>query len=199
MSRKKELSLREALDLLQKLSSEISDVITDDFSDEEVAANNNLLEFSSIGRGRSTADTFCGIMSLPSPLEKFRTYTEMLFNSTQFTCEKSMRNSVEQATRIEGSYDIDVALNDSWQKRGYQSLSGIVTVTSVDTAQVIDFEVFSKHCRYKTAFNSAREPSCIANDSGTSRAMERKSVMTIFERSEDHYGVHYTKYLDDGD
>ncbi|GFS53566.1 hypothetical protein TNCV_730251 [Trichonephila clavipes] len=42
---KKKLSLQEALDLLQNLPSEISDVPTDDFSDEEFPAN-NLLEFS---------------------------------------------------------------------------------------------------------------------------------------------------------
>ncbi|GFY27238.1 hypothetical protein TNCV_2068591 [Trichonephila clavipes] len=42
---KKKLSLQEALDLLQNLPSEISDVLTDDFSDEEVPAN-YLLKFS---------------------------------------------------------------------------------------------------------------------------------------------------------
>ncbi|GFV35070.1 hypothetical protein TNCV_2304221 [Trichonephila clavipes] len=42
---KKAQSLQEALDLLQNLPSEISDVLTNDFSDEEVPAN-NLLECS---------------------------------------------------------------------------------------------------------------------------------------------------------
>ncbi|GFU85804.1 hypothetical protein TNCV_2036351 [Trichonephila clavipes] len=42
---KKEVSLQEALDLLQNLPSETSDVLTDDFSDEEVPEN-NLLEVS---------------------------------------------------------------------------------------------------------------------------------------------------------
>ncbi|GFU99684.1 hypothetical protein TNCV_3597551 [Trichonephila clavipes] len=55
------------------------------------------------------------------------------------------------------------ALNGSWQIRGYQSLNGI----DPDTGKVIDFEVFSKHCRCKTAFNSVHKPSCIANYSGT--------------------------------
>ncbi|GFW51868.1 uncharacterized protein TNCV_1188001 [Trichonephila clavipes] len=110
-----------------------------------------------------------------------------------------MRNSVEEATRIEDSHDIAVDLDSSLQKRGYQSLNGIVTATSVDTGKAIDFEVFSKHCRCKIAFISTHEPSCIANDNGTSGSMEGKSVMTIFERSKAHYGVRYTKYLGDGD
>ncbi|GFV00283.1 hypothetical protein TNCV_2117371 [Trichonephila clavipes] len=45
ISGKKKLCLREALDLLQNLLSEINDVLTDDFSDEKVPAN-YLLEFS---------------------------------------------------------------------------------------------------------------------------------------------------------
>ncbi|GFU56837.1 hypothetical protein TNCV_2540071 [Trichonephila clavipes] len=42
MSGKKNLGLQEALDLLQHLSSEISDVLTNEFSDEELPANNLL-------------------------------------------------------------------------------------------------------------------------------------------------------------
>ncbi|GFY14468.1 transposable element Tc3 transposase [Trichonephila clavipes] len=108
---------------------------------------------------------------------------------------KSIKNSVEESTRTEGSHDIDVALDDSWQKRGYQSLNGIVTATSVDTGKVIDFEVFSKHCRFKTAINSAHEPSCVANVSGTSGGVEVKSVMTIFERSEAPYMAFVTQNI----
>ncbi|GFU85173.1 hypothetical protein TNCV_1554361 [Trichonephila clavipes] len=44
-SLEKKLSLQEALDLLQNVSSEINHVLTEDFSDEEVLAN-YLLEFS---------------------------------------------------------------------------------------------------------------------------------------------------------
>ncbi|GFX51909.1 uncharacterized protein TNCV_3063261 [Trichonephila clavipes] len=109
-------------------------------------------------------------------------------------------NMEGKATRIESSHDIDVALYGSWQKRGYQSLSGILTATSVDTEKVVDFEAFSKHCRCKTTFDSSdHEPSCTASDSATSGGMEVKSIMTIFERSEAHFGVRYTKYLGDGD
>ncbi|GFW50720.1 hypothetical protein TNCV_2890221 [Trichonephila clavipes] len=42
---KKKLGLLEALHLLQNLPTEISDDITEDFSDEEISAN-NLLEIS---------------------------------------------------------------------------------------------------------------------------------------------------------
>ncbi|GFT45943.1 hypothetical protein TNCV_3535261 [Trichonephila clavipes] len=79
--------------------------------------------FRSIEKGHSAAETFCGPMNLPSPPEKFRTNTELLFDSTKFTCEKSVRNSVVEATRIEGICDITIASDGSRQKRGYQSLN----------------------------------------------------------------------------
>ncbi|GFW01833.1 hypothetical protein TNCV_60851 [Trichonephila clavipes] len=40
--------------------------------------------------------------------------------------------------------DLAVAVDGSWQKRGFSSKNGLVTVTSVDTGKVIDVEVFSK-------------------------------------------------------
>ncbi|GFU56293.1 hypothetical protein TNCV_582271 [Trichonephila clavipes] len=38
----------------------------------------------SIERGRSAVETFCGLINVPSPPEKFRTYAELLFVSTKF-------------------------------------------------------------------------------------------------------------------
>ncbi|GFW60599.1 hypothetical protein TNCV_569451 [Trichonephila clavipes] len=46
---------------------------------------------------------------------------------------------------------------------------------------------------------AVHESSGIANDSGTSGGMEGRSIMTIFERSEAHNLVRFTKYLGDGD
>ncbi|GFX12581.1 hypothetical protein TNCV_3157021 [Trichonephila clavipes] len=70
-----------------------------------------VLAFISFGRDRTAAEIFCVLMNLPSPPEKLRTYTEMLFNSTKFACEKSIRKCVEEAPRIDRNRDITVALN----------------------------------------------------------------------------------------
>ncbi|GFU47734.1 hypothetical protein TNCV_4464851 [Trichonephila clavipes] len=140
---------------------------------------NNLYENKSIGRVCSAAETSCGLtVNLLSPPEKFRNHTELLFDPSKFTCEKSMRNPIEKATRLEGSRDVDIALDGSWQKRGHQSLNGIVTATSFDTtdsfAPMVFFNCFRKNHRCKTAFTSAHEPSCIAINSGLSGGIELK-------------------------
>ena len=41
--------------------------------------------------------------------------------------------------------DVKVTCNATWQKRGHQSLYGVVVVASWETGQVLDIEVLSKY------------------------------------------------------
>ncbi|GFT50316.1 uncharacterized protein TNCV_1024391 [Trichonephila clavipes] len=62
---------------------------------------------------------------------------------------KLCTNETEPSATVDendGKRDLAVAVDGSWQKRGFSSKNGLVTVTSVDTGKVIDVEVFSKHC-----------------------------------------------------
>ncbi|GFU68859.1 uncharacterized protein TNCV_1548431 [Trichonephila clavipes] len=63
--------------------------------------------------------------------------------ATRETCEHSMAEAVREAVdENDGKRDLAVAVEGSWQKRGFSSKNGLVTVTSVDTGKVIDVEVF---------------------------------------------------------
>ena len=44
---------------------------------------------------------------------------------------------------------IDTALSSdgSWQKRGYSSLNGVVTVISMDNGKILDIEIMTRTCR----------------------------------------------------
>ncbi|GFS59075.1 uncharacterized protein TNCV_69661 [Trichonephila clavipes] len=71
--------------------------------------------------------------------------------ATRETCEHSMAEAVREAVdENDGKRDLAVAVDGSWQKRGFSSKNGLVTVISVDTGKVIDVEVFSKHCICRT-------------------------------------------------
>ncbi|GFT49063.1 uncharacterized protein TNCV_4178611 [Trichonephila clavipes] len=61
--------------------------------------------------------------------------------ATRETCEHSMAEAVREAVD-ENDGKRDLAVDGSWQKRGFSSKNGLVTVTSVDTGKVIDVEVF---------------------------------------------------------
>ncbi|GFU20784.1 uncharacterized protein NPIL_471481 [Nephila pilipes] len=87
-----------------------------------------------IGKGAESAVMFCGIMNLPPPPTKFTKFNNILLQAARETCEESMAEAVHEAVEEnEGGRDIAVAVDGSWQKRGFSSKNGVVTVTSVDT------------------------------------------------------------------
>ncbi|GFT97194.1 uncharacterized protein TNCV_3858491 [Trichonephila clavipes] len=151
-----------------------------------------------IGKGAEAARMFCGIMNLPPPPTKFSKYNKMLLGATKDVCDATMKNAVKEAVQENQNIrDIPVAVDGTWQKRGYSSMNGVVTVTSVDTGKVIDTEILSKHCVCKD--KKKHGPVCKKNFNGYSGRMEVDGALSIFQRSVQRYDVRYTKYLGDGD
>ncbi|GFV02246.1 uncharacterized protein TNCV_3455691 [Trichonephila clavipes] len=151
-----------------------------------------------IGKGAESARMFCGIMNFPPPPTKFSKYNHILLQATRETCEHSMAEAVREAVdENDGKGDLAVAVDGSWQKRGFSSKNGLVTVTSVDTGKVIDVEVFSKHCVCPNKTKHLQN--CKRNFEGYSGKMEVAGALSIFQRSQSLYNVRYTKYLGDGD
>ncbi|GFW41349.1 uncharacterized protein TNCV_1003401 [Trichonephila clavipes] len=107
---------------------------------------------------------------------------------------EAVREAVDEN---DGKRDLAVAVDGSWQKRGFSSKNGLVTVTSVDTGKVIDVEVFSKHCICPNKTKHLQN--CKRNFEGYSGKMEVAGALSIFQRSQSLYNVRYTKYLGDGD
>ncbi|GFT78343.1 uncharacterized protein TNCV_655611 [Trichonephila clavipes] len=107
---------------------------------------------------------------------------------------EAVREAVDEN---DGKRDLAVAVDGSWQKRGFSSKNGLVTVTSVDTGKVIDVEVFQNIVFVRTKpsiFKIVREIF-----EGYSGKMEVAGALSIFQRSQSLYNVRYTKYLRDGD
>ncbi|GFV39206.1 uncharacterized protein TNCV_4328121 [Trichonephila clavipes] len=151
-----------------------------------------------IGKGAESARMFCGIMNLPPPPTKFSKYNHILLQATRETCEHSMAEAVREAVdENDGKRELAVAVDGSWQKRGFSSKNGLLTVTSVDTGKVIDVEVFSKHCICPNKTKHLQN--CKRNFEGYSGKMEVAGALSIFQRSQSLYNVRYTKYLGDGD
>ncbi|GFS83159.1 uncharacterized protein TNCV_1287451 [Trichonephila clavipes] len=151
-----------------------------------------------IGKGAESARMFCGIMNLPPPPTKLSKCNHILLQATRETCEHSMAEAVREAVdENDGRRDLDVAVDGSWQKRGFSSKNCLVTVTSVDTGKVIDIEVFSKHCICKNKTKNLQN--CKRNFEGYSFKLEAAGALSIFQRSRSLYNVRYTKYLGDGD
>ncbi|GFS66971.1 uncharacterized protein TNCV_3718511 [Trichonephila clavipes] len=151
-----------------------------------------------IGKGAESARMFCGIMNLPRHPQNSQSTTTFYCRQQRETCEHSMAEAVREAVdENDGKRDLAVAVDGKWQKRGFSSKNGLVTVTSVDTGKVIDVEVFSKHCICPNKTKHLQN--CKRNFEGYSGKMEVAGALSIFQRSQSLYNVRYTKYLGDGD
>ncbi|GFT24740.1 uncharacterized protein TNCV_2856661 [Trichonephila clavipes] len=107
--------------------------------------------------------------------------------ATRETCEHSMAEAVREAVdENDGKRDLAVAVDGSWQKCGFSSKNGLVTVTSVDTGKVIDVEVFSKHCICPNKTKHLQN--CKRNFEGYSGDGDSKAFTSIVENKV--YGDH---------
>ncbi|GFT40151.1 uncharacterized protein TNCV_782751 [Trichonephila clavipes] len=92
---------------------------------------------------------------------------------------EAVREAVDEN---DGKRDLAVAVDGSWQKRGFSSKNVLVTVTSVDTGKFIDVEVFSKHCICPNKTKHLQN--CKRNFEGYSGKMEVAGALSIFQRSQ---------------
>ncbi|GFY35752.1 uncharacterized protein TNCV_4841281 [Trichonephila clavipes] len=75
-------------------------------------------------------------MNLPQPPTRFSPYGKRILNAAKLVYEDSIQNAAKEAIcENEGNKNIAVAVDGTWQKRGYTSLNGVVTVTSIDTGK----------------------------------------------------------------
>ncbi|GFU22848.1 uncharacterized protein TNCV_4965961 [Trichonephila clavipes] len=129
----------------------------------------------SIGKGAEAGRMFCGVMNLPQPPTRFSPYGKRILNAAKLVYEDSIQNAAKEAIcENEGNKNIAVAVDGTWQKRGYTSLNGVVTVTR---ALIQD---------------------CKRNYVGSSGAMEIQGASKIFQRSLSLHNARYITYLGDG-
>ncbi|GFU59983.1 uncharacterized protein TNCV_3237691 [Trichonephila clavipes] len=152
----------------------------------------------SIGKGAEAGRMFCGVMNLPQPPTRFAPYGKRILNAAKLVYEDSIQNAAKEAIcENEGNKNIAVAVDGTWQKRGYTSLNGVVTVTSIDTGKVIDVDILSKYCACKNL--PFHEKDCKRNYVGSSGAMEIQGASKIFQRSLSLHNARYITYLGYGD
>ena len=92
--------------------------------------------------------------------------------------------------------DIVVSCNGTWQRRGFSSLNGVVTVIASDTGKCVDYRVKLKQCTSCTSWESRKsaEPDlyeqliskhdCDINHEGSAGAMEVSGLIECFMQSE---------------
>lgn len=160
----------------------------------------------SIGKGSVSSRTLFGILDLPNPPVRFERYNPLFLKTMEKVAQESMvkatEKTVEQNTPEDGniSRDISVGIDGTWQRRGFSSLNGVVSVSSFDTSKILDVEVLTKYYQTcNTSRGKAKPHFCVKNFEGSSGAMEVEGAKNVFARSEATRKVRYKYYLGDGD
>ena len=178
------------------------------------------------GIGYSGLEKFGQIFNLPI-LAK-RSYYKQMDSVVSITVERTERELKEAGHRLREEIskendsssendilDIAVSFDGTWAKRGHTSLFGIVYVISVDTGEVLDYEVLSKFCKTCRYYDSKKEDdfasyvkgmaahmeagNCSINYEGSSNAMEMEGASIIWKRSLEKHNFRYSFMVSDGD
>ena len=120
---------------------------------------------------------------------------------------------IENCKKDVKAVSVGVTVDGTWQKRyGFNPLLGVVFIISVDTGEVLDYELNCKHCfecrsrskwdknseKYQTWYNQ-HESECSVNHLKSSESMEKEAAIKMFLRSVEKGGLKYTTYIGDGD
>ena len=179
----------------------------------------SIISFREIGKGLAALETFAGFMNMPPPMNKtaFNDSLKILHQAYQSQSQVSMQSAATEIRKVhleeeftENSVvDIAISADGSWQRRGYSSLNGLVTVISVGSGQCIDVDVMTKICKSCEAMEKKKdeeehsiflkEHDCPINHKGSAGAMEASGIVKCFQRSIERNNVRYKMFIGDGD
>ena len=172
--------------------------------------------FREIGKGYKAIST---LMNMPRAMAKtnYAFINERLWNAYKAVADDSVKQAAKELHETlgketginEGVANCQVSVDGTWQKRGYSSLNGVVTLLSSKTGKCLDFHVLSKKCRgcehwsKKTNHPKYDEwkqsHNCQMNHTKSAGSMESTGALLLFQRSVEKHNLQYTQYIGDGD
>lgn len=173
-----------------------------------------VMAFREVGRGHEAMKMFCQCLNLPCPMtyNSYQAINEKLLLAYEKVAEESTVSECakirEQAGDVNSLADTTVAIDGTWQKRGFSSLNGAVVATSLNS-KAVDYHIMTKYCKACSYWESKRGSddyetwkaghSCSINHKSSAGAMEAAGAVEIFQRSISKNNLRYANYLGDGD
>ncbi|XP_076673205.1 uncharacterized protein LOC143371648 [Andrena cerasifolii] len=171
-----------------------------------------------LGIAREGINVFCGLMDLGQGLSKscYDDIVKLLYDTAKtafdILCKKAVeeeKKKNEENGRPASSFK--VSGDGSWKKRGFSSLFGVITLIGYYSGKVIDIVVKGSYCQACTYWEKKKDnddyklwledhaDECSINHHGSAGKMEVISMVEMFSRSEEKFGVKYLNYIGDGD
>ena len=178
-----------------------------------------MITFRELGKGYTALSKFCGFMNMVPPVTN-KTFDELQKSVANIYIKVAQENMMSAADEIRkeelkekfqpGSVaDTTTSADGTWQRRGFASLNGAVTIVGNKTGKCIEFRVKSKHCKSckywkycqgtKAYDDYVSQHTCPENFVGSSGAMEAKGVVECFTNSITINKLRYAVYKGDGD
>lgn len=202
------LNLMESIELRKGLSSMLELTCTTcDFSSKTysspLSANGYDINVKTvyglrlIGKGTEPAKKLFAIMDMPPPPTKFHEINKKILPFVKDQAIISMKSAGKDAVEKCEINELAISLDGTWQKRGHNSLNGVMSAISIENGKVLDIECLSKYCHACTFKSCSGD--CSANYEGSSGGMESAGAKAIFGRSMELHNAKYKYYLGDGD
>ena len=85
------------------------------------------------GTDYSGVENFCAVMNLPKPMRRmnYDKTSSVSWNDVKIIAEQTMHEGAE-SLKQENDGSPAVSVDGSWQKRGFTSMNGVVTVITVN-------------------------------------------------------------------
>ena len=176
-----------------------------------------VLAFREIGKGHTAIKKYCGCMNMAKSINdsacaaivsKLNVAYKDIVNTSMSIAAEEIRNE-NTDTISDDTVDIDISADGAWQRRGFASLNGIVTIMAVDIGKCLDYEVLTKECKACQVWSrkkgsieyndSMADHDCLINHQGSASSMEPAGILSCFQRSILKHKLRYTSYIGDGD
>lgn len=176
-----------------------------------------------LGLGLAGCNKFCGLMDLASSFlhkSSYDFYATKIHECVKIVAEKLFSLAAEEEKNqtckendLTDTTDVIVSGDGTWKRRGFASLYGVSTLIGYYSGKVLDVFVKSSYCKscenWKQKLTTeeynewhtkhVEDDECRANHQGAAGNMEASSILEMFQRSLEKYGLRYTSYIGDGD
>ena len=195
-----------------------SDWCTTFSTSEEVKKSNINNEDTTKSPGGYTAlQTLCGFLNIPPPMTK-KTFleTQSSVESAYIKgAEANMNAAATEVRKVDGGQvtadevvNTTISTDGTWQKRGFSSRNGVITIIANSIGKYIDYRVKSKTCKacsYWKGKSGAKSEKfrrihkCPLDHTKSSGVMEADGVLECFLSSVIKRQLRYLTYIGDGD
>ncbi|KAI4492090.1 hypothetical protein M0802_010098 [Mischocyttarus mexicanus] len=170
-----------------------------------------------LGVAREGLNIFCSLMDMSQGFIKptYDNAVDFVYTASKIVFESVCKKAVEEEKELNIQNErpadhLKVSNDRSWKKRGPASLYSVTTLIGYYSGKVIDLDVKSGYCytcsvkknslnndEFKNWYKNHAQ-NCLSNYAGSSGNMEVDSMLEMFSRSMEKFGVMYNNYNGDG-